>query len=93
MKKTFLSLTFMFVLMFLVACEMGTTKATLTLDVDSVDMYVGDTYEIEAVLENANNEIIYEVIEGMDIVSLEGKVVTGLAEGTAKIKIGAHQPK
>lgn len=42
MKKTFLSLTFIFVLMFLVACEMGTTKATLTLDVDSVDMYVGD---------------------------------------------------
>ena len=87
MKKTFLSLTFMFVLMFLVACEMGTTKATLTLDVDSVDMYVGDTYEIEAVLENANNEIIYEVIEGMDIVSLDGNVVSALAEGTAKIKI------
>ena len=87
MKKTFLSLTFIFVLMFLVACEMGTTKATLTLDVDSVDMYVGDTYEIEAVLENANNEIIYEVIEGMDMVSLDGNVVSALAEGTAKIKI------
>jgi hypothetical protein len=50
-------------------------------------MYVGDTYTIEALLENADNQILYKVIEGNNLISLDGKVVTAISEGTAVVEI------
>ena len=88
MRKILIGLTLVLVSMFIVGCNMGTMKqTTLTLAVDEVDLCVGDIYEIEAVLENSNNEIIYTVIEGTDLVSLEDNVVTALAEGLAIIEV------
>ena len=88
MKKIALGMILVLVSIFIVGCNMGTIKqTTLTLEVDEIDLYVGDTYEIDAVLENSNKEILYTVIEGTDLVSLEDNVVTALAEGKAIVEI------
>ncbi len=91
MKKVLLVLIFLIVLVPLVGCKNGCKnkkpEATLSLNVDKVDMYVGDTYTIEALLENADNQILYKVIEGNNLISLDGKVVTAISEGTAVVEI------
>ena len=88
MRKTILGLSIVLVTIFLVGCQTGSFKQTsLKLNVDNVDLYIGDTYEIEAVVENSNNEIIYTIIEGSEFVTLEENVVTALAEGSALIEV------
>ena len=87
MKKSILSLMLLLVAIFLTGCRTKTPKATLTLDVEKVEMYVGDKYEIKAVLKNSKSEIIYKITKGSDVISLNGKVVTALSEGTATIEI------
>ena len=71
MKKTLLGLTFLFTLMLLIGCAFGKPKASLTLDAEEVDIYVGETYEIEAILTNSSNTIIYKVVEGADFITLK----------------------
>ena len=56
MKKTLLIFILMFTAFCIIGCKNKTPK--LTLDADKVDMYVGDTYEIKAIVENTDNEII-----------------------------------
>ena len=85
MKKTLVVLVLMVAAIFLFACKNKTPK--LTLDADKVDMYVGDTYEIKAVVENTENEIIYKIKEGTNLVTLNGKVITAIEEGTAVIEV------
>ncbi len=87
MKKTIFSMFLLSLFVFLASCTGFKPSATLTIKTDKVVMYEGDTYEIEAVLENADSEIIYTVIEGNELVSLEENVVLALSEGSAKIEI------
>jgi len=87
MKKVILGIVFFLTTMFVVGCAPATPQASLTLKNNEVDMYEGDTYEIEAVLKNASGEIIYTVIGGEDLVSLEGNVVTALVEGKAVVQV------
>ena len=87
MKKVILGIVFFLTTMFVVGCAPVTPQASLTLKNNEVDMYEGDTYEIEAVLKNASGEIIYTVIGGEDLVSLEGNVVTALVEGKAVVQV------
>ena len=87
MKKILLTLVIMFTTLILFACGMNVAKPTLTLEVDEVEINVGDTYEIDAILENTTAEIIYTVVEGEELISIEENVVTALQEGTAKIEI------
>ena len=87
MKKVVLGIVFFLTTMFVVGCTPATPQASLTLKNNEVDMYEGDTYEIEAVLKNASGEIIYTVIGGEDLVSLEGNVVTALVEGKAVVQV------
>ena len=47
MKKILLTLVIMFTTLILFACGMNAAKPTLTLEVDEVEINVGDTYEIE----------------------------------------------
>ena len=86
MRKTLMGLIFLLMFVFLIGCNKK-SKVTLTLDVNKVDMYVGDTYEIRAVLEKSNNKIIYKVIEGANIIYLDGNIVNAVSEGTATIEI------
>ncbi len=87
MKKVILGIVFFLTTIFVVGCAPATPQASLTLKNNEVDMYEGDTYEIEAVLKNASGEIIYTVIGGEDLVSLEGNVVTALVEGKAVVQV------
>ena len=87
MKKTLLVVMIMCMLSLLIGCVNKTPKATLTLEVENVDMYVGDTYEIKAVLKNSNNEIVYTISEGNDVISLKGNVITAISEGTAVVEV------
>ncbi|MBQ3001647.1 MAG: InlB B-repeat-containing protein [Bacilli bacterium] len=87
MKKVILGIVFFLTTMFVVGCAPATPQASLTLKNNEVDMYEGDTYEIEAILKNASGEIIYTVIGGEDLVSLEGNVVTALVEGKAVVQV------
>ncbi len=87
MKKTLLGLTFLFTLMLLIGCAFGKPKASLTLDAEEVDIYVGDTYEIEAILTNSSNTINYKVVEGADFITLKENVITAVKEGIAVVEI------
>lgn len=87
MKKKLLCLIFVVTSIFIIGCSNTIKNATLTLGMNEIDMYVGDTYEIEAVVKNTDNEIMYNIIEGATLIFLEGKIVTAVAEGTAIIEI------
>ena len=86
MKKSLLGLIIILVSLFIIGCG-SLQQTSLSLEKTEVDLYVGDTYEIKAVLKNSENEIIYTVIEGSEFVSLEENVVTALAEGKATIEV------
>ena len=87
MKKTLLGLIVIFISIFLIGCRPNGPKATLTLDINKVDMYIGDTYEIKAVVKNTDNKIVYKAVKGADIISLNGNVVTAISEGVVTIEI------
>ena len=87
MKKILLSLVIMFATLVLFSCGGAIKKPTLTLDVDEIEIKVGETYEIEAILENTTAEIVYEVVEGEEFISIEENVVTAISAGIAKVEI------
>ena len=75
MKKTLLGLTFLFTLILLIGCAFGKPKASLTLDAEEVDIYVGDTYEIEAILTNSSNTINYKVNDEIYSITIMDDIV------------------
>ena len=67
MKKSLLGLIIILVSLFIIGCG-SLQQTSLSLKDSEVDLYVGDTYEIKAVLKNSENEIIYTVFEGSEFV-------------------------
>ena len=90
MKKNLLVIVFLFLSLFLLACNNGNKDVKLVLDIDEIDIYVGDSHQIKASLENSDSELIYNVVEGSSLIYLKGNVITALASGVAVVEISVE---
>ena len=90
MKKNLLVIVFLFLSLFLLACNNGNKDVKLVLDIDEIDIYVGDSHQIKASLENSDSELIYNVVEGSSLIYLKGNVITALDSGVAVVEISVE---
>lgn len=87
MKKILLSVFVLSLVILLAGCVSKKPEAKLMLSENEISMYVGDTYEIKASLENSENKIIYRVTNGTECISLEDKNATAISEGIAIVEV------
>ena len=92
MKKTFLALVSLLMVLGLFACQLTPPKpnAELTLKENQVTLYEEDTYTIEATLKNSTDKILYEIVSGETLITLEENVITAVKEGEALIKVSVE---
>lgn len=85
MKKNQLFIFILFLLSFIVLVSCG--DITISLTNDSISMYVGDTYEVNPLIEGLDNAKITLVTDNNEVIKIDEKVVTGMKPGDANVKI------
>ena len=84
MKKMYIFIITIIMPLVLFGCK---KQAVLIVDVDEVEINLKETFTIEARVENVEAQLIYTIIEGEDIILLEGNNINSIKAGNAVVRV------
>ena len=88
-KKLFILVLVFFGLMLIAGCVEPPVKPTISLEKDSIEIFVDEIYTIEVKSENLENpQFEYALQEGNEYLQLAGNMIKGLKAGQAVVLIG-----
>lgn len=85
MKKFLSFIVLLLIGIIVVGCGEANKKATISFNKETVNLTVGDTYEIKPEIKNASND--FDINFSGDLISLNGNVITCVKKGEVTVTI------